>query len=222
VPCTIAPSLLSADFGRLADQVQAVERGGADWLHVDVMDGHFVPNITVGPPVVTAVRAATALPLDVHLMIAEPRRYLAAFVRAGAAWISIHQETCSDLRTAIAEIRALGARPSVAVNPDTPISTVADVLPDVDMLLVMSVHPGFGGQKFIASAVEKIEQARRLRDDLGARFLIEVDGGITMQNAGRVGAAGADVIVAGTAIFGAADFTAAIAGIRDAVDASLA
>ena len=196
-------------------------RAGADWLHVDVMDGHFVPNITIGPPVVAAVHATSTLPLDVHLMISEPRRYLDAFVRAGAASISVHQETCPDLAETVAEIRALGARPSVALNPDTPIDTVADVLPEVDMLLVMSVHPGFGGQSFIASALTKIEEARRLRDELGARFLIEVDGGITIANVGRVAAAGADVIVAGTAIFGAADFAAAITGIRRATDASL-
>ena len=222
MPRTIAPSLLSADFGHLADEVQAVARAGADWLHVDVMDGHFVPNITIGPAVVAAVHKASTLPLDVHLMISEPRRYLPTFVRAGAAWVSVHQETCADLRVTIAEIRALGARASVALNPDTPVRAVADVLPDLDMLLVMSVHPGFGGQTFIESTLDKIAEARRLRDEARARFLIEVDGGITAENVGRVAAAGADVIVAGTAIFGASDFGAAIGRMRRAIDASLA
>jgi ribulose-phosphate 3-epimerase len=218
---TIAPSLLSADFGHLAHEVQAVARAGADWLHVDVMDGHFVPNITIGAPVVAAVRKTTALPLDVHLMISEPGRYVARFVEAGAAWISVHQEACPDLRATLREIRALGARPSIAINPDTPLDSVADALPEADMLLVMSVHPGFGGQTFIASALDKIVAARRVREAAGARFLIEVDGGITVENVGRAAAAGADVIVAGTAIFGAADVDAAIASMRTAIDESL-
>ncbi|HEY2387724.1 MAG TPA: ribulose-phosphate 3-epimerase, partial [Candidatus Binatia bacterium] len=170
---TIAPSLLSADFGRLADEVRAVARAGADWLHVDVMDGHFVPNITIGPPIVEAIRGASSVPLDVHLMITEPRRYVPAFVRAGASWVSIHYEACAELRLAVDEIHALGARASVALNPETPVAAVAESLPDVDMLLLMSVHPGFGGQKFIRGTLDKIADAARLRDRTGARWLIE-------------------------------------------------
>jgi len=216
---TIAPSLLSADFGRLADEVRAVAHAGADWLHVDVMDGHFVPNITIGPPIVAAVHKASPLPLDVHLMITEPHRYLAAFVRAGASWVSVHHEACAAPRETVAEIHALGARASVALNPETPVSAAADVLPDLDMLLLMSVHPGFGGQAFIPATLAKIEEAARRRAATGARFLIEVDGGITADNVDRVASAGADVIVAGTAVFGASDYAGAIAALRGAADA---
>jgi ribulose-phosphate 3-epimerase len=216
---TIAPSLLSADFGRLADEVRAVAHAGADWLHVDVMDGHFVPNITIGPPIVAAVHKASPLPLDVHLMITEPHRYLAAFVRAGASWVSVHHEACAAPRETVAEIHALGARASVALNPETPVSAAADVLPDLDMLLLMSVHPGFGGQAFIPATLAKIEEAARLRAATGAAFLIEVDGGITAANVERIAGAGADVIVAGTAIFAADDYADAIAALRGAADA---
>lgn len=219
---TIAPSVLSADFGRLADEVRAATDAGADWLHLDVMDGHFVPNITIGPPVVEAVRRATPLPLDVHLMITDPGRYVPAFVRAGANWISIHQETCAALREVLAEIRALGARASVAINPETPVAAVTDALPHIDMLLLMSVHPGFGGQRFIEQTFGKLEQAARLRAESGAAFLIEVDGGITLENVGRAAAAGADVIVAGTAIFRAGNYARAITSMRSAIAAALA
>jgi ribulose-phosphate 3-epimerase len=217
---TIAPSLLSADFGRLADEVRAVTRAGADWLHVDVMDGHFVPNITIGPPIVDAIRKASTLPLDVHLMITDPQRYLAAFVRAGASWVSVHHEACAVPREAVAEIRALGAHASVALNPETPVAAAADVLPEIDMLLLMSVHPGFGGQAFIPTTLAKIEEAARLRATTHARFLIEVDGGITVENVERVAAAGADVIVAGTAVFGADDYASAIKALRGPTDGS--
>jgi ribulose-phosphate 3-epimerase len=211
---TIAPSLLSADFGRLADEVRAVARAGADWLHVDVMDGHFVPNITIGPPIVEAIHGASTLPLDVHLMITEPRRYLPAFVRAGASWVSIHYEACAELGAAVDEIHALGARASVALDPETPVAAVAESLPDVDMLLLMSVHPGFGGQKFIPDTLDKIAEAARLRDRTRARWLIEVDGGIGAANVEAVAAAGADVIVAGTAVFGSSDYSRAITTLR--------
>jgi ribulose-phosphate 3-epimerase len=211
---TIAPSLLSADFGRLADEVRAVTRAGADWLHVDVMDGHFVPNITIGPPIVAAIHKASTVPLDVHLMITSPERYLAAFVRAGASWVSVHHEACAKPADTIAEIHALGARASIALNPETPVAAAADVLPALDMLLLMSVHPGFGGQAFIPATLAKIEEAARLRLSMGASFVIEVDGGITTDNVERVAAAGADVIVAGTAVFGAGDYAGAINALR--------
>jgi len=219
---TIAPSILSADFGRLADEVQAAAAAGADWLHVDVMDGHFVPNITIGPLIVEAVRRTTSLPLDVHLMISDPWRYVRAFVSAGADWVSVHQEACPVLRDVVAEIRAVGARASVALNPGTPVAAVGDVLPDVDMLLLMSVHPGFGGQSFIEETLAKLRAAVHLRERLGATFLIEIDGGITLENVGRAAAAGADVIVAGTAVFRAPDYAQAIASMRRAIDGALA
>jgi len=210
--------VLSADFGRLAEEVQAVAAAGADWLHLDVMDGHFVPNLTIGPNTVAAIRKATTLPLDVHLMITDPARYAPRFIDAGADWVSIHHEACPEPHGVLADIRSRGARPAMAINPETPVAEVATVLPALEMLLVMSVHPGFGGQHFIADALAKLEEARRLRDRLGATFLIEVDGGITVENVGRVARAGADVIVAGTAVFGAPDYAAAIHAMRHTIE----
>jgi ribulose-phosphate 3-epimerase len=210
----IAPSVLSADFGRLDEEVRAVAAAGADWLHLDVMDGHFVPNLTIGPGIVAAIRRATTLPLDVHLMITDPVRYAPRFIEAGADWVSIHHETCPEPRELIADIRARGARPALAINPETPIAAVAAVAAELDMLLVMSVHPGFGGQGFIPETIPKLEDACRLRERLGAKFLIEVDGGITTENVSKVAAAGADVIVAGTAVFRAPDYAAAITAMR--------
>jgi ribulose-phosphate 3-epimerase len=210
----IAPSVLSADFGRLDEEVRAVAAAGADWLHLDVMDGHFVPNLTIGPGIVAAIRRATTLPLDVHLMITDPVRYAPRFIEAGADWVSIHHETCPEPRELIADIRARGARPALAINPETPIAAVAAVAAELDMLLVMSVHPGFGGQGFIPETIPKLEDACRLRERLGAKFLIEVDGGITTENVGKVAAAGADVIVAGTAVFRTPDYAAAITAMR--------
>jgi ribulose-phosphate 3-epimerase len=194
--------------------VRAVTRAGADWLHVDVMDGHFVPNITIGPPIVSAIRKASTVPLDVHLMITDPERYVDAFVHAGASWVSVHQEVCPKPADLIGKIHALGAKASLAINPETPVAAAVDALPAIDMLLVMSVHPGFGGQAFIPTSIAKIEEAARLRARMGARFLIEVDGGITAANVERVAAAGADVIVAGTAVFGAPDYAEAIDALR--------
>jgi ribulose-phosphate 3-epimerase len=219
-PARIAPSILAADFGRLAEEVRAAADAGADWLHVDVMDGHFVPNITIGPSVVAAIHEASALPLDVHLMISEPLRYAPAFIAAGASSITVHQETCADLAATVDAIRDAGARAAVALNPPTPVHTVEAVAPRIDMLLVMSVHPGFGGQSFIAGSLEKIRDAAALRERLGAEFLIEVDGGITEGNVASAATAGVDVFVAGTAIFGASDYGAAIAGLRRSIAAA--
>ncbi len=210
----IAPSVLSADFGRLGEEVRAAEAAGADWLHLDVMDGHFVPNLTMGPDIVAAIRRATTIPLDVHMMVSDPGRYAPRFIEAGADWVSIHYEACPEPRDLIADIRSRGARPSVAISPATPVAVLAPSAPDLDMVLVMSVHPGFGGQRFIPESLPKLAEARSLRERLGARFLIEVDGGITIENASAAAAAGADVLVAGTAIFGAPDYGAAITAMR--------
>jgi ribulose-phosphate 3-epimerase len=212
----IAPSILAADFSRLADELQKVEAGGADWIHVDVMDGHFVPNITIGPLVVDAVRSATDLPLDVHLMIENPERYIEDFIKAGAATVGVHVEACPHLHRTLAQIRDAGARACVTLNPGTPATSVEAVLGDLDQVLVMTVNPGFGGQKFIESAVGKIATLRRWIDDAGYDVDLEVDGGIGPETIGRAAAAGADVFVAGTAVFGAKDYASAIAQLRGA------
>jgi ribulose-phosphate 3-epimerase len=215
----IAPSILSADFAALASELQSIEQGGADWVHVDVMDGRFVPNITIGPLIVQAVRRSTALPLDVHLMILEPERYVAEFVRAGASTLGIHVETCPHLHRSLAQIREAGARASVVLNPATPASAIEPVLGDVDQVLVMTVNPGFGGQKFIQSMLEKIATLRRWIDERGLDVTLEVDGGIGPETIGAAARAGADVFVAGTAVFGARDRGAAIAELRRAAGA---
>ncbi len=201
----IAPSILSADFARLAEQVQAAAEGGASLLHVDVMDGHFVPNITIGPPVVASLRKATDLPLDVHLMIENPDRYVPAFVDAGDDWISVHQEATVHLHRTLELIRARGARVGVVINPATPVETLSEVLDMVDFVLVMSVNPGFGGQKFIPGSVRKVERLAALRAERNPALRIEVDGGITLDTIGKVVRAGAEVLVAGNAAFGAGD-----------------
>jgi ribulose-phosphate 3-epimerase len=211
---TIAPSILSADFGRLADEVRAVAAGGADWIHVDVMDGRFVPPITIGPLVVRAIRAATDLPLDVHLMIETPERQIAEFVRAGATSLTVHVEACADVPAVLDAIRDAGARPGLALNPPTPLGRVRPFVGLVDLLLVMSVNPGWGGQPFIAGSREKLAEAERLRSATGASFAIEVDGGIKPENAVEVRRAGADVLVAGSAIFGSKDYAATIRALR--------
>jgi ribulose-phosphate 3-epimerase len=212
----IAPSILSADFARLGEEVRAVEEAGADWIHVDVMDGRFVPNITIGPLVVEAVRRATDLPLDVHLMIEQPERYVGDFVKAGAATVSVHTEACPHLHRTIAQIREAGARASVALNPATPAVAVDPVLADVDQVLVMTVNPGFGGQKFIESSLSKIETLRGWIRERSLAVDIEVDGGVGAETIGRVARAGANVFVAGTAVFGASEYVTAIAGLREA------
>jgi len=213
-PTRIAPSILAADFTRLGEELQAIEQAGADWAHVDVMDGHFVPNITLGPFIVEAVKRATSLPLDVHLMIEEPERYIEDFVRAGANTVGVQVETCPHLHRTVGQIHDAGARACVVLNPATPASAVDVVLPDVDQVLVMTVNPGFGGQKFIASMLPKIAALRAQIDELGLDITLEVDGGIASETIARAAAAGADTFVAGTAVFGAADYAEAIQTLR--------
>ena len=212
----IAPSILSADFARLADEVAKVEAAGADQIHVDVMDGHFVPNITIGPPVVAALRRVTRLPLDVHLMIADPDRYLEAFATAGAAFITVHAEAVTHLHRTLARIRELGVRAGVAVNPSTPVSHLREVLPEIDLILIMSVNPGFGGQTFIPRSLMKVEQAHTLLTSTGHRADIEVDGGVDLTNAADLVSAGATMLVAGASIFGTPDPAAATRALRAA------
>ncbi|MGH7446364.1 MAG: ribulose-phosphate 3-epimerase [Longimicrobiales bacterium] len=216
----IAPSILSADFARLADGVAEAEAAGADWIHVDVMDGHFVPNITIGVPVVAALRRVTQLPLDVHLMIEHPDRYVDAFVDAGADWLTVHQEASVHLHRTVERIRQLGARPGVSINPATPAAALVDILPYVDLVLVMSVNPGFGGQKFIPTSTTKIAALRQELDQRGLWPIeLEVDGGIAADTAGAVVAAGATVVVAGAAVFNKAGTVAEnIRRLRDAAE----
>lgn len=201
----LAPSILSADFARLGEQVQAAAAGGATLLHVDVMDGHFVPNLTVGPPVVKSLRKSTTLPLDVHLMIESPDRYIPAFADAGADWISVHQEACVHLHRSLELIRAQGCRAGVVLNPATPVATLSEVLELVDFILVMSVNPGFGGQKFIPGSLTKIASLTALRAERNLTYHIEVDGGIALDTVAGVVRAGAELLVAGNAVFGSGD-----------------
>ena len=206
----IAPSILSADFAHLAEQIRAVERGGASLLHLDVMDGHFVPNITIGPPVVAAVRKATSLPLDCHLMISDPDRYIRAFCEAGAEMISVHQEACPHLDRTLGYVRDCGAAAGAVINPATPVETLNEVLEYVNYVLVMSVNPGFGGQQFIPHSLDKVGRLARMREERGLEFLIEIDGGIGSDNVLEAVQAGADVIVAGSSVFHSADPAAAV------------
>ena len=215
----IAPSLLSADFSRLGEQIAAAEAGGADLLHVDVMDGHFVPNLSMGPPVVRSVHRVAKVPLDVHLMIADPDRYIETFVQAGAAMISVHVEVLPHLHRTLQLIKGLGARAGVAINPATPLSAIEEVANDVDHVLVMSVNPGFGGQTFIPRSESKIRAARRLLDDAGNDAPVEVDGGVDLTNAARLVTAGAAILVAGQAIFGEGDPARNTRALREVCDA---
>jgi ribulose-phosphate 3-epimerase len=207
----IAPSILAADFSRLGEQVLMAEAAGADYIHVDVMDGHFVPNITMGPVVVDAVRQVTDLPLDVHLMIESPERYLAEFCAAGADILTVHVETCPHLHRTVQQIKELGCRAGVTLNPATPASSLEEILPYVDLVLVLTVNPGFGGQAFIRGMLPKIKRTRAMLDEIGSQAELEVDGGIGPKTASPAVQAGADVLVAGTAIFGATE------GIEEAI-----
>ena len=203
----IAPSILSADFARLADALAEAEAAGADWVHVDVMDGHFVPNITIGIPVVAALRKVTDLPLDVHLMIERPERYIAAFVEAGANCLSVHGETCPHLHRTVQQNHELGARAGVALNPATPLNTLDEILTELDMVLVMTVNPGFGGQSFVPATLEKVRRLRERLRQQGLTLDIEVDGGINVETVGRIVEAGANLLVAGSAVFGSNEFS---------------
>ena len=213
----IVPSILSADFSRLKDEIQAVEAAGADWLHVDVMDGHFVPNITVGPVVVESVRKVTKMPLDVHLMITDPDEYAPEFIKAGADWISIHPDTSKNPNESLQKVRALGAKASIAVNPDVAIENVANYFAHIDMILMMTVFPGFAGQAFIADVLPKIEQVRTIIDNGNLPILVEADGGIKADNINLVVRAGAEVIVSGSGIFKTASYHETLRRMRQAV-----
>ena len=211
----IAPSILSADFARLGDEVRAIAAAGADYVHVDVMDGHFVPNITIGPLVVDGLRKVTGIPFDVHLMIENPDLYIPEFARVGSDIITVHQEAVHHLHRTVQLIKSLGKKAGVSINPATPVSSLEVILDDLDLVLIMSVNPGFGGQSFIESCLPKIEELRRRIDARGLQVELEVDGGVKLDNIGRIAAAGADVFVAGSAVFGADDYKATIAGLKE-------
>ncbi len=210
----LSVSILSADFGRLAQEVKDVEAAGADWIHVDVMDGHFVPNITIGPDVVRAIRGSTRLPLDVHLMVSRPERYLKEFVEAGADWLGVHVEATAHVHRTVQQIRELGVHPFVTLNPATPLSALEVILPEVDMVLLMTVNPGFGGQKFIEATLPKILRCRQMIDNLGLPTLLEVDGGVSLETASKISEAGADVLVSGSAVFKGGDYSGNIKALK--------
>lgn len=213
----IAPSILSADFSNLAQQIRLAEMGGADWIHCDVMDGHFVPNITIGPVIVKAAKKSTKLPIDVHLMIEKPDNYIEAFAKAGANYISVHFEEVTHLNRTINYIKELGCKAGVVINPATPVKSIIDVAEYIDLLLIMTVNPGFGGQKFISNSYRRIEEAAKLKEKFGASFLIEVDGGINSDTIVSAKNAGAEVFVAGSAIFHSDNITAATSELKNLI-----
>ena len=212
----IAPSILSADFSRLGEEIIAVEKAGADWIHIDVMDGHFVPNLTIGPGVIASLRKTTMLPFDVHLMISDPDRYIDAFAAAGSDYITVHVEAATHLHRTITYIKDKGKKAGVSLNPATPLTQIEPVLADLDLLLIMTVNPGFGGQKLITSMIPKIQAARKLIDAHAPHVLLEVDGGINTGNIGAVAAAGAKAFVAGAAVFGSHDYGQTITTLKNA------
>jgi len=213
----IAPSILSADFSRLGEEVRAVEEAGADVIHVDVMDGHFVPNITIGPLVVEGLKKLTSLPLDVHLMIEKPERYIEPFAQAGSAWLTFHAEVCSRLRSVIKKVRQLNVRPGVVLNPSTPLKALYPILEEIGLVLLMSVNPGFSGQSFIPATLKKIERLRKIIDQNRYPLEIEVDGGIKVENIGEVSRAGGDIFVLGTGIFKTKDYKETISQLRQII-----
>lgn len=210
----IAPSLLSADFSRLGEEVRAAEQAGADWIHLDIMDGHFVPTLTMGPLVVAALRKHTPLPFDVHLMVTNADQLLDAFIDAGANWITVHEEACPHLDRTLAAIRARGVKAGVALNPSTPVSTLSCVIDSLDYVLIMSVNPGFGGQSFIPYTLDKVRELVRLRESRKLNFLIQIDGGVKIDNIAEISQAGVDVFVAGSAIFGTKDYAKTIGEMK--------
>ena len=212
----VAPSILSADFSKLGEEIKAVERAGADWIHVDVMDGHFVPNITIGPAVVSKIRKISDIFFDVHLMIEDPDKYVEQFAKAGANLITVHAEACNNLKSIIGKIKKLGCKAGVSINPDTSVDAIKDILKDVDLVLIMSVHPGFGGQGFIEDVLPKIKKTRNLINKNSKKILLEVDGGINNKNAKVVKENGVDVLVAGNFIFTSGDYKKAIQSLKDA------
>jgi ribulose-phosphate 3-epimerase len=213
----IAPSILSADFAHLADEIRAVEEAGADLIHVDVMDGHFVPNFTIGPPIVEAIKKVARRPLDVHLMMTNPDDFIPEFIEAGSDYLTVHVETCPHLHRTIQSIKEKGIKAGVTLNPATPISSVEPILSEVDLLLIMSVNPGFGGQQFIPFVMDKVKAARRMIDGRNLKVALEVDGGLKVDNVGAISTAGADIFVAGSAIFGSKDYKETIAKMRKAI-----
>src|SRR5512145_2503986 len=214
----IAPSILSADGGKLSEEIARVEKAGADWVHIDVMDGHFVPNITMAPAIISALRKITKLPFDVHLMIKNPDQYVESFATAGADYITVHVEAASHLHRTVELIRKTGKKAGVSLNPATQLSSIEEIITDIDLLLIMSVNPGFGGQQFIKGSLSKIKRASEMAAKLPVKPLLEVDGGVNLQNIASIAQAGADVLVAGAAVFGTADYTQTIAALKTAAN----
>jgi ribulose-phosphate 3-epimerase len=218
----IAPSILSADSSRLSEEISAVEKAGAGWIHIDVMDGHFVPNITLGPAIISTLRKTTKLPFDVHLMIENPERYIESFSQAGADIITVHVEAANHLHRTVDIIKKAGKKAGVSLNPATSLTQIEEILPDIDLLLIMSVNPGFGGQQFIKTSLPKIVRAKKMLEALPYKVLLEVDGGVNLKNIGDIAQAGADVIVAGAAVFGSDDYQKTIAALKTAANSQTA